>query len=290
MSDEDQLTMTDEELGLDPAEPTDNDDNAALEIKPEEGIEELKAKLLAEQKARAEAEARASQVTSVAQHAFVEKEQSDIALVQSAIQQVDREAKDLKARLAAARKSNDTDAEADVFLEMQALANNKHQLEQGLEALKDRALAARRQPVAPVAPRNDPVEAVASRLTPASAKWVREHPEFATDDAKRNKMVAAHYDATAEGLAADTPQYFEFIENRLGVTNDPEPRQTAQRQTSLRSPPPAAPARGNAPSRNPRTMQLSPLQREMARASGLTDEEYAANLAALRKEGKVSTN
>jgi hypothetical protein len=102
-------------------------------------------------------------------------------------------------------------------------------------------------------------------------------------------MVAAHYEAVAEGIKADSPEYFEFVEQKLGVVTDPEPRQTPQRQQALRSPPPAAPARGNSSGGKTRTMTLSPLQREMARASGLTDEEYAANLVALRNEGKIST-
>lgn len=268
----------------------DDQHDAPREIAPEEGIEELKAKLLAEQRRREEAEALASQVTGVAQHAYAEKEQSDIALVQSALQQIERDQRDLKARLAAARKTNDTDAEADVFLELQSIASNKQQLEQGLEALKERANAARQRPPQPVVPRaEDPVESVASRLTPASAKWVRAHPEFATDEGKRNKMVGAHYAAIGEGLKADSPEYFQYVEQHLGVVDEPAPRQTVQRQ-ALRSPPPAAPARGNAPSGNTRTMQLSPQMREAARASGLTDEEYAANLAALRREGKISTN
>lgn len=284
-------TMTDEELGLEPPQAAAEKTPAEREIPPEEGIEELRAKLLSEQKRREELEAHAANATRAAFVASHDKEESDVALVQSALSQIERDAKDLKARLAQARKANDTDAEADVFLELQSLASNKQQLEQGLEALKERVVVSRQRAAAPPPPRQqDPVEELASRLTPASASWVRKHPEFASDDSKRKKMVAAHYEAESEGLAADTPQYFQFIEQRLGIEDAPEPRQTTSRQSGPRTPPPPpAPARGNSGAGNSRTMQLSPLQREMARASGLTEEEYAQNLSALRAEGKIGT-
>jgi hypothetical protein len=173
---------------------------------------------------------------------------------------------------------------------MQQNVANKQQLELGLEALKDRVVQARQQAQQPPQrpAQTDPVEMVASQLTPASAKWVRAHPEFATDDEKKNEMIAAHYKAAAKKIKADTPEYFAFIEETLGLDSEqqreapkPAPRQPA--------PPPPAPARGNGGGNRPGTMTLSAHQREAAKLAGLTDEEYAQNLVSLRKEGRIGT-
>jgi hypothetical protein len=93
-------------------------------IKPEEGIEELKAKLLAEQRRREQLEEQAAQASRAATFAFQEKEDSDIALVQSALQQVAKDTKELKAAYAAAAKSGEFDKMADIALEMQAMVTN----------------------------------------------------------------------------------------------------------------------------------------------------------------------
>lgn len=285
----DELTITAEELGLEPGTDVVIDGPPAAapkEIKPEEGIEELRAKLLVEQAARERVEALATQATSAAHYAFSEKEQSDIALVQSALQQVERDSRDMKAAYSAALKAGNTDKCADLAMDMQAMSASRQQLEQGLEALKERAQAARQPAPQPQPRAMDPVEAVASRLSPASARWVRSHPEFATDDSKRNKMVAAHYEAVAEGIASDSREYFDFIEQKLGVENAPEPRQTTSRP-SPRPQPPAAPARGNSGADNRRVVTLSAAEREIAKMNGMTDEEYAKNKMTLQAEGKI---
>lgn len=289
-------TMTAEELGLEPEleieiAPETAPEEPKREIKPEEGIEELRAKLLSEQKAREQLEEQAARATSAAQNAYVEKEESDIALVQSAIQHVQGEQKRIKAELSAALKSGDTDLAADLMLEAQTVSSNRQQLEQGLEALKERNAQMRRAPPPQQAPQReaDPVEAVARNLTPASAKWVRAHPEFATDESKTKKMVAAHYAAISENLTADTPEYFDFVEQQLGITNEPPPSRPAQREAAPRPQPPAAPARGNSGAGNKRVVTLSAAEREVAKMNGMTDEEYARNKIDLIKEGKIGT-
>lgn len=78
----------------------------------------------------------------------------------------------------------------------------------------------------------DQVEQFASRLTPASGAWIRQHPECITDARKNSRMMEAHYGAIADGVQADTPQYFEFLEKRLGYKTDP----TQQEPTVRREP------------------------------------------------------
>lgn len=299
MSGEEIPTMTDEELGLEPVEVEVHDDAppaapARREIAPEEGIEELKAKLLAAERDRAQMEQAAQQAARAAHFAFHEKEDSDVALVQSALQQVQKDEKEMKAAYSAALRAGDTDKCADIVLDMQMLGQNKQQLEQGLQALQEKIVESRRRPPQQQQPQRrepDPVEDLAARVTPASAAWIRRNPECATDEVKRNKMVAAHYEAQAEGIVADSPEYFRFVEEKLGIDNStPAPRQT-QRSSVPRVPqPPAAPARGNSGSNGKRVVTLSAMERDIARMSGLSDEEYAANKMQLAKEGKLGTS
>lgn len=289
-------TMTAEELGLEPEEIVVVDEapasaKPAKEIKPEEGIEELRAKLVAEQNARRELEQHAAQASRAATMAFAEKEDSDIALVQSAIAQTDKDIREMKAAYAAAAKAGEFDKMADLAMDMQTASSNRQQLDQGLEALKERVIAQRNAPP-PRPPQRevDPVEMLARSLTPASAKWVREHPECATDDVKRNKMVSAHYDAVSEGIKPDSPEYFQFVEQKLGMEAAPEARQTTTRAPQPRPQPPAAPARGNSGQGNKRVVTLSSAEREIAKMNGLTDEEYAKNKLALIAEGKITAH
>lgn len=255
------------------------------EIAPEEGIEELRAKLAEERAARERAQQEAQQFRSVATHSLREKEEGDIALINSAITQVKQTSEALEDEYAKAMESGDFRGAAKVQTRMAENVNNLKQLEMGLDALTQQRQQPQqqRQPVREAPRTEDPVEKVAATLTPRSADWVRKHPEYVTDPKKQNKMVAAHYAAMAEGHEVDSTDYFRFVESTLGVNDTPAPRQT----TSRPAPPPPAPARGSS-TQNTRTITLSPQQREMARISGLTDQEYAANLAKARASGEIS--
>lgn len=76
----------------------------------------------------------------------------------------------------------------------------------------------------------DPAERFIASRTAASAQWLRDHPDYATamgrfsagqasaEEAKRaRKLSAAHQDAEAEGIAVDTPEYFEHLESFIGL-------------------------------------------------------------------------
>lgn len=57
-----------------------------------------------------------------------------------------------------------------------------------------------------------------SGYTEPTRNWLRQHPHLLknTPEASRmrNRVIAAHYDAEAEGLVADTPSYFDYLEQR----------------------------------------------------------------------------
>jgi hypothetical protein len=73
----------------------------------------------------------------------------------------------------------------------------------------------RNTPIAPA----DPVEAACAGLSERSAQWLRKHPDYAVDPRKNAKIRAAHFDAVAEGLREDTPEYFAHVERKVGLND-----------------------------------------------------------------------
>lgn len=95
----------------------------------------------------------------------------------------------------------------------------------------------------------DPTEDFINSRTAPTANWLRAHRDYLTDPRKNAKMNAAHYEAVGEGLALDSPQYFDFVERKLGLkeaqpepkpnggaTNQPQTQQTQRRPTAPTAP------------------------------------------------------
>jgi hypothetical protein len=185
------------------------------------------------------------------------------------------------------------------------LNNGKNKLEEMLQ--QNTAEGAVREPeipnFEPQIPR-DPVEQYAAKLAPKSAQWLREHPDAVN---KIGKLSRAHQDAMEDGIPAESPEYFRYIESRLGYDsqpayhNDPEPEPVpVQRQaTSHKRPDMSAPVTSSASSISPRSssptsMVLDSEQVEFALMAfpdlprDKAIESYARNRAALIREGKLS--
>jgi hypothetical protein len=56
-----------------------------------------------------------------------------------------------------------------------------------------------------------------SSLSPASRAWADRNQHAVVDDRLWQKAIAAHIDSGAEGIPAETPQYWAHIEKRLGI-------------------------------------------------------------------------
>ena len=264
------------------------------EISPELGIEALKQQLSMERVARAEAETRARQAENTASKASIEVQDSNLQLIVSAIDSVNRSNTMLKRDYSMAMASGNFDQAAEIQSTMSMNSAKLLQLENGRSALEQRLKnPPQMQPERPV----DPVESVASQLSPRSAAWLRAHPECVNDKRLYMKMIGAHNIAVADGFSADTDEYFSEIERQLGYrkpqTNvndyDEEPTSAAAKPMPKKGPPPAAPtsraASNGSGGRN--TVTLNREEREMANIMGMTPEEYGKNKLALKKEGKL---
>jgi hypothetical protein len=259
-------------------------------VEPDDGLEALKVALQQEKAARIAAEQRAQKAARSAYNAQNEAHDSNLSLVSNAIATVGQTNEILKANYRDAMSVGDYDRASDIQVEMASNQAKLLQLEQGKQALENQS-----RPQVPQPYQSDPVEALASQLSPRSANWLRAHPEFATDQRLYQKMLAAHNLAVADGHRVDTDDYFAEIEGTLRInrsesqSGNSDPTQQAAQVTQRRSAPPAAPVSrsGTAPGTRPNTVRLTAQQIEMAELMGMTPQQYAKNLLALQKEGKL---
>lgn len=263
------------------------------EIAPEEGIQELKKRLEYEKQARIDAERRAQQANSQINKAYQEVKDTNYQLVTNAIETVKSRAEMLKNAYRESMSVSDFDKAADI---QQAMIENDRQLsdlKRGEKALKEQMEESEAQRAKPVvAPAVDPVEQMAQAVSPVSARWLRDNRDTLQDERNIRKMFRAHEDAMDDGIAPDTPEYFEFIEERIGIRKvaeeAPEPLSAASAPTPRKSvSPPAAPvSRGNGT--RPGVVRLTREQAETAKMMGMSEKEYATAMLALREEGKLA--
>jgi hypothetical protein len=260
----------------------------------DKAIADLRKQLDTERTARYEAENRARQSNSNAAKAETDVHQANLHLVNGAIESMTRETEILKANYANAMSNGDHEQAANINYAMSETASKLNQLRLGKESLESQP----QQRVQPVERHVDPVEEFASQLSPRSAQWVREHPQCVTDQRLMTKMISAHNIAMADGIPADSDEYFAYVEETLKMTPrraepvyDAEPVMSAASAPLQRRASPAAipvSRSGNGTGTPPSRITLTREQADTAKLSGLTPAEYYKHLMDLKKEGKMN--
>ena len=280
---EDQVELTLETVPEDEIVIVEAPEEPKVETKPEitvdAGIEALRRELEAEKAARQRAEQQARVATT-------DKADSDLRMLNTAIETETRNKEILKVNLREAVANGDTDAQADILMTLNQTENNLRQISEG----KKQYEAQLRAPV------TNKVEALASQLTPRSAEWVRNNPDVVNDDRRAARLQRAHFDALDDGIQPDTPDYFNFLETRLNINNAPTRQEAAMsaasESTSGRraSAPPAAPVSrsGTGTGGRPNVVTLTRAEQEAAKDMGMTPKEYAQNKVALIKSGRMA--
>lgn len=241
------------------------------ELPVEVGINELREQLEREKAARIAAENHAREIAEHANRANTDAHDTNIHLVASAIDELKRQQNVLRQQKVEALAIGDYEKVAEID---EIVYESKTNLRE-LEGYKNKLETTPKPRVN--GPPMDPVEAVASQLSRQSADWVRAHPEYVTDQRLFRKMTRAHEEAMDEGYKADTPDYFDFVETRLGIRGDDgDAMSEASAPTQRRSAPSAAPtsrtAGSSSTSRN--AIRLTAAQKEAAEISGMTEAEY----------------
>lgn len=268
------------------------------EVSPEEGVEALKERLKRSEEALEFERKQSRELAVKSSRAENEVQNSNLELIKGALQSVNQESKLLKQQYADALRDGRFEDAAQIQ-EGIALNTAKFlQLENGRVALEEEL---KKPPRPVIATPSDPVEKLAAQLSPKSAAWVRSHPEYATDNRKYTRMISAHNIAIAEGYVADTPEYFQFVENELGINRKPVRRADDDDEGSELSSAAAAKGGRNAPPVAPtsnagssqvgnrgNSARLTSDEKEVAKMMGISEEEYAKNKASLKREGRLN--
>jgi len=240
----------------------------------------------------------ADDALSTAHHASGRAMQSQYDLVNTEIANGKARQEAIKREMKIARETGDTDRETDLINEsarvgvrLQTNEERKAHIEAQHREEQARREAKRSQPA-------DPFEASLQGLSPKSQAWLRSHPECVTDDVMNAKVLLADKEARRKGFAADTPEYFSYIEEQMGYRqprrdeDDGEVETRRSDKSDRRQSYAAPPSRDSAPGAplKPTQKRLSREQVETAEAMGMTPSQYAAWMVKVERDGKYANN
>lgn len=240
--DEDEIVVTIEGEGAPVAEDTvvkiEDETTKKAPVATDDIVDTLKAQLAEKQTALDSATQRASSAEAVAGQATQRARQLEQEVVQARTEAAESTKTTIESGIAAAKAEAQAAQEsltaAGEAGDWKALAQAQRRLSRAeaelvtLEQAKD-TLPARSERKAEPQQRtaqNDPVEDFINSRTVPTQAWLRAHRDYLTDPKKNAKMQAAHFDAEAEGIPLDSPQYFEHVEKFLGLR---KPEMTEQK-------------------------------------------------------------
>ena len=162
------------------------------------------------------------------------------------------------------------------------------------DQIKTGANAPKKEPVKVEPTSEDRFEQTIGRLPAKSQAWLREHPETINDPELNHLLQAADVAArTKKGFTFESPEYFAYLEERLGLNGaddddgDAEETEVKPKGKMMQS----APVHRDAPSQsngktNGQRVSLTKAEVEMAEAMGMTKEDYARNKLRAISEGR----
>jgi hypothetical protein len=284
---------------------------------PEAGIEALRQQMLAatehskameaardeerrgreaERQAREEAERRAQQSANEIANTRRSAADAQYDSVINALAAAQGDLDKVKQAYKTAMSEGDFDKAADHAAEIGLTAARVREFEAGKAAIEQRRMAPPQDPQ----PANvDEKEAYIRTMPPRTAAWLRRNDRFFTDSNFRRMVQGAHGIATGRGIAPESDEYFNYIEEQAGLRQPQEqqtataaaPASLAATTTARSSPALSAPAAGSTAavtrSATQGSITLSPEEREYCRRDGITEAAYAAQKAKLLADGLI---
>jgi hypothetical protein len=267
------------------------DDAPALSTDPVDGIKDLKKSLSVEEELASERAAREraeSEVANLRRHAAssdervkadrVRETEANLALATSNLSLAEQKLKDAKADMKAAFDNGDGEAVAEAQVKITRATNERDYYEAQVARIDEY----RKQ--APVSPR----EELTKDMDPRAKKWCDEHPEYYENEAYRNRVIAAHYDAQAEGIVTNSPEYFEHVEKRL--SGSPKVERVVKETVSTAAPVSRDTTAGKGRAVTANEYIVTQADIEGAEITGETIASYVKNKLALIAEGRMDAN
>jgi len=224
-------------------------------------------------------------------------EQAQLETIETAMAGAQSDAESAMRDVKTAIINSDPDAQAEAYRRLAKAETYLGRLEDGKSELESRVAQAKARAEKPPEAEKKTVDPVAAMNVPERAKeWLREHPEYVSDHRKNAKLQSVHWDAVDEGKAKgfDTfsTDYFITVEKLLGLRKDESviedvevkrPVTPDQKRTAIVSAPVSRdPPSGGAP-KSQTKVTLSQMEREHAKAAGITEAEYAKQKVKLQE-------
>lgn len=188
-----------------------SEDAIALAIR--EQAKEYEVKLVAEREEKEAARRRAETAEREARVATARVADSDLDSVTNAISMVEMQREKVKRQLKDAMEAGDFDGTVKAQEDLSEAITKLNALKEGKNYIEQR----KSEPV-----NVDPQEAYIGKFTQRSQEYLRQHRELVTNENKNKRMIAAHYEAEAEGHKPDSEAYFQFLDNKLGYADAPK--------------------------------------------------------------------
>lgn len=262
------------------------------ESNPEFVLKQMEKKLERVTKKAEKFEREKAEAEAKAQMAMQEAGENRKHVMMAALNQIKSDADLLSNQFAEAMSINNYELAGKIQQQMAANEIRKVQFESELDNMK-------RQEVPQQS--GSQIDQIIKAVSPTSAQWLKQNKEHLNDDRAIRKMFRAHEDAVEDGIKPDSDEYFEYIEKRLGISenevekapvkrrkevdSDDEPLSAAAKPSPRSAPPPPAPVERYGS--RPNVIRLTRAEAETAQMLGMTEKEYAMHKVALQKEGKL---
>ena len=247
---------------------------ADLEKAEETARQQAADAIQAREEALRKASANDSDLTRYQQEIF----QSQLDAIESGLAAAKAEAEKAQLDIENSLSIGDGKGQADAYRRLARAESNITRLEDGKLELESKKKEFEAKP-SPEENKPQP-DALANSDLPDTAKtWLRKHSEYLTDRRKNAKIQSLHWDVLDEGHEAFSPEYFDSLEEHLGMKQPPEEKKSSDNQGHRYGAPPSrnVPS-GDGKPRNDGKITLTPEQKEAAKLSGITEVEYARQL------------
>jgi hypothetical protein len=163
-------------------------------------------------------------------------------------------------------------------------------MERAIQEEQERLKRAQTQPQQQPQQQGDALDR--TNLPQTAKNWLRAHPEYLRDERKNAKIQSLHWDIVQdEKRVPFSEDYYISLEQHLGLRAKPQQEAAEEDEGDeqpVRKSVVSAPVSREAPSssgtRTPGTVRLTALQREWAKASGISEAEYAKQVVNLQRE------
>jgi hypothetical protein len=210
-----------------------------------------------------------------------EATQSQLDHVSTALSAAQAEAESAKRDIKTAITNADPDAQTEAYERLAAARANISKLEDGKFELEARVKAEPRPEVRQEPKQQQP------QLPESALSWLHAHPQYLSDPEKNAQIQWLHHVIVKEGKSAFSPEYFNRMEEHLGLREapkEPEKPQEQQRTNIVSAPVSREVPSGGTGTRRNGQVTLSPAEKEAAKDAGVTETEYAKQKLRLIEE------